>query len=140
MAVGSYSKRVAAKAGLELRLAITRIDPIRKEVETACFRILQEALTNVVRHASASILEIELHEAEGVLELTVRDDGVGFRTESRRHTKPAQEQLGLLGMRERAQNVGGVFRAESRRGEGTVIRARLPLRASQRLERRVVAR
>ncbi len=133
VAVGSYARRQAAKAGFELRLSVDRFDDrIRKDVETACFRILQEALTNVVRHAWASIVEVELHESNSILDLTVRDDGAGFAGESREGAR----QLGLLGMRERAQNVGCVFSVESEPTKGTTVRARLPLHAANRLERR----
>jgi signal transduction histidine kinase len=140
VAVSSYAKRQAAKAGFELDLDLGAITlPIRKEVETACFRILQEALTNVVRHARARRIRVALHEADGVLDLTVRDDGAGFALDARERGG-ATHGLGLLGMRERAQNVGGVFHVQSSRGGGTLVRARLPQRASQRLERRGAAR
>jgi signal transduction histidine kinase len=141
VAVGSYAKRQATKAGLDLHLHVVPTDAsIRKEVETACFRILQEALTNVLRHAKARRVEVDLNEDDGVLELIVRDDGIGFTAEFRENPRSPYGRLGLLGMRERAQNVGGVFHVESQPTKGTLIRARLPLRASDRLERRGVAR
>lgn len=141
VAVGSYAKRQVAKAGLELRLDIDRIDtPIRKEVETACFRILQEALTNVVRHAQATRVHVALHEASGILVLTISDNGIGFAAETAGPGRSPHGRLGLLGMRERAQNVGGTFQVVTTPEKGTTVRARLPLRASHRLERRIVAR
>ena len=91
------------------------------EIETACFRIAQEALSNVARHASARHVEVTLT-AQGVdLELTARDDGVGFDVERLR------TGLGLVGMAERAELAGGRLDIESAPGAGTVLRARFPL-------------
>jgi signal transduction histidine kinase len=88
------------------------------EVETACFRIVQEALSNVARHARARHVEVTLT-AQGVaLEVAVRDDGVGFDVERRR------TGLGLVGMSERAELAGGRLDIESAPGAGTTLRAR----------------
>jgi signal transduction histidine kinase len=93
------------------------------EVETACYRIAQEALSNVTRHAQASRLEVTLTARDVALELTIRDDGVGFNVEE----KPTS--LGLVGMAERAELGGGRVDIESAPGEGTTLRARFPLPA-----------
>ena len=92
--------------------------PPSPDMAIACFRVAQEALTNVVRHAAARHVWIELSQSESVLELVVRDDGVGFEV------APAQEQaarrgsLGLLGMAERVQLLGGALQVESEPGRG----------------------
>jgi signal transduction histidine kinase len=91
------------------------------EIETACFRIAQEALTNVARHARARHVEVTLTAEDVALEVTVRDDGVGFNVE-RLHTSP-----GLAGMGERAELAGGHLDIESAPGAGTTLRARFPL-------------
>jgi signal transduction histidine kinase len=91
------------------------------EIETACFRIAQEALSNVARHAKARHVEVTLTAQDAALELTVRDDGVGFDVERRR------SDLGLVGMAERAELVGGRLDVESAPGAGTTVRARFPL-------------
>jgi two-component system sensor histidine kinase UhpB len=91
------------------------------EIETACFRIAQEALSNVARHAHARHVEVTLTGQDAALELTVRDDGVGFNVERLR------TGLGLVGMSERAQLVGGRLDIDSAPGEGTTLRARFPL-------------
>jgi signal transduction histidine kinase len=94
------------------------------EIETACFRIVQEALTNVARHAHARHLEVTLT-AQGVaLEVTVKDDGVGFNVEQLR------TGLGLVGMSERAELAGGRLDIESALGAGTTLRARFPLHST----------
>jgi signal transduction histidine kinase len=91
------------------------------ETETACFRIVQEALSNVARHARARHVEVKLMAQDVALEVTVWDDGVGFRIE-----KP-RTGLGLMGMGERAELVGGHLDIESAPGAGTTVRARFPL-------------
>ena len=91
------------------------------EIETACFRIVQEALSNVARHARARHVEVTLTAQDVALEVTVRDDGVGFNVERLR------TGLGLVGMGERAELAGGRLDIESAPGAGTTLRARFPL-------------
>jgi signal transduction histidine kinase len=91
------------------------------EIETACFRIVQEALSNVARHARARHVEVTLTTQDVALEVTVRDDGIGFNVERLR------TGLGLVGMDERAELAGGRFEIESAPGAGTTLRARFPL-------------
>ncbi|RPE74604.1 signal transduction histidine kinase [Vulcaniibacterium tengchongense] len=91
-------------------------------IELACFRIAQEALTNVLRHAGAGTVQVRLRADAHALALQVADDGRGF--------DPAQVHgLGLITMRERAQLLGGSFALHSAPGAGTRIEARLPLGA-----------
>ncbi len=90
-------------------------------IELACFRIAQEALTNAVRHADAAQVRLTLSIADDSLDLQVEDDGTGFDPH-RTHG------LGLVTMRERAQQLGGRFEVDTRVGAGTCIRARLPIR------------
>jgi signal transduction histidine kinase len=92
------------------------------DIETACFRIAQEALSNVARHASARHIEVSLTAEDGTLELTVRDDGVGFKVDAMR------SGLGLVGMAERAELAGGSLVVESAPGAGTSVRARFSYR------------
>ena len=91
-----------------------------QEVEQACFRIAQECLTNVVRHAHAGRVTVSLDDVDGRwLELRVEDDGDGF--------DPGQATgLGLVGMRERAQAAGGTLKMRTAPGAGTVVELRLP--------------
>jgi signal transduction histidine kinase len=91
------------------------------EIETACFRIVQEALSNVARHARAHHVEVTLTRQDVALEIAVRDDGVGFNVERLRGG------LGLVGMGERAELAGGHLKIESAPGAGTTLRARFPL-------------
>ena len=93
------------------------------EQQTACFRIFQEALTNVVRHAQASAVRVRLSEGRGVFELRVSDNGRGItRTEV-----AAPESIGLLGMRERATQAGAELEITGVPGRGTTITVRIAL-------------
>ena len=91
-------------------------------IETACFRIAQEALTNVARHAHARHVEVTLAIQGNALEIAIRDDGVGFDVDRRQ-----RNGLGLTGMSERAALAGGQLEIESEPGAGTTMRARFPL-------------
>jgi signal transduction histidine kinase len=112
--VTRHGERTGTRASFAATPAEARA---RVEIETACFRIVQEALSNVARHARARHVEVTLT-AEGLdFEVTVRDDGVGFDVERRR------TGLGLLGMHERADFAGGRLDIESAPGSGTTLRA-----------------
>ena len=104
--------------------------PPSADLTIACFRVAQEALTNVVRHAQARHVWIELRQDESVLELVVRDDGVGFAVTPTQEQAARRGSLGLLGMKERMQILGGILDVESEPGRGTRIRASVPLGAA----------
>ena len=89
---------------------------------TAVFRTVQEALTNVAKHAHASRVDVAIEQADGHVSVSVHDDGVGFSTEGAR--KP--NSFGLLGLRERASLLGGEARISSAPGKGTHVELRLP--------------
>jgi two-component system sensor histidine kinase UhpB len=96
-------------------------------IETACFRVAQEAITNTVRHARATTVTVELLDLGPDLDLSIRDDGVGFELESATSWLPASGGLGLAGMRERVAIAGGTLTVQSAKGQGTVVRARFPI-------------
>jgi PAS domain S-box-containing protein len=121
-----YLDQQAQRAGLRIEFfadpALERMSP---EIETACFRVAQEGLTNVVRHARAQTVSVELRRTPEALHLVVRDDGIGF------DVMTAEQQgvsLGLLGMRERATLLGGEMDCKSAPGRGTEIHAFFPVR------------
>ncbi len=97
------------------------------ELETVCFRVVQEAITNALRHAEPGRLLIRLRLNEGKLEISVSDDGRGFDPEAALERSTARKSLGLLGMRERVSLVSGEIAIISAPGAGTVIKAVLPL-------------
>jgi PAS domain S-box-containing protein len=110
-------------------------EPLPPDVATACYRVAQEALTNVVRHARARHVWVELRQGEEEVQLAIRDDGVGFDPgESRRRTARG-ESLGLLGIQERIGLLGGRVAIESEPGHGTTIRVQLPVAPTRPTER-----
>lgn len=99
-----------------------------RELETACFRIAQEALTNVARHARAVSVSVQLQRSRERMLLTIIDDGVGFDIDNLRRSAPAAAALGLWGMEERALAVGGYIEIDSGAGRGTRVCATFPLK------------
>jgi signal transduction histidine kinase len=100
---------------------------VAPEVETACFRVAQEAINNVLRHARARNLWLRLFTADGRLALSLRDDGSGFDLEAARRRGAAGASLGLVGMEERVALAGGTLDLRSALGQGTVLLATFPL-------------
>jgi PAS domain S-box-containing protein len=103
------------------------LNEVPGEVAIAAFRVIQEALTNVLRHAQAQHIWIELSQDGGAMELLVRDDGVGFDVAETLDWAANRGHLGLLGMKERVQILGGHLEVDSKPGLGTRIRLSLPL-------------
>jgi len=132
-ALRSCLQRTASAGGLGAHFVADELPArLESDVETACFRVAQEALTNVVRHAHALRVGIELRRVSSrsrgpELLLTVWDDGRGFDG-SRRPGNADGGSLGLLGMSERAALVGGRLDVRTLRGMGTRVQATFPLR------------
>jgi two-component system sensor histidine kinase UhpB len=123
-----YVGREAARAGLVARLSLAA--PTTRPaaaIETTCFRVAQEALTNVIRHAQAHVVDVELRQIDSHFELVVRDDGRGFDVAAARQRATHGGSQGLLSMQERVALVGGELAIESAPGRGTTIRALLPV-------------
>jgi len=124
-----YTGRQAAllelKIGFQSDPLDQRLDPV---IETECFRVAQEALTNVARHAQAKAVTVELRREDGQLHLRVRDDGVGFDVAATREKAVRGASLGLLSMEERASLAGGRLEFNSIRGRGTEVHAWFPLK------------
>jgi signal transduction histidine kinase len=96
---------------------------LNQEQSTAVFRIFQEALTNILRHAQATEVEVRMVEESDTLVLTIRDNGRGITEEE----KSGQLSIGLLGMRERAHLIGGELDITGIPGEGTTVKIRFPI-------------
>jgi signal transduction histidine kinase len=95
-------------------------------VETVLFRVLQEAITNVVKHAGATRAGVILQSLPHSVQLVIEDDGVGFAKSDSKGDAPSS-RLGLLGMRERLALVGGSLEIESLPGKGTTLLINVPL-------------
>jgi signal transduction histidine kinase len=108
--------------------ALARLAP---EIETACFRIVQEALTNIARHAQPQQVKIKLRRDGDALVLSVHDDGCGFDLAAMHERARAGASLGVLGMQERAMLLGGELNIESTLGHGSTVQLRCPWRAHE---------
>jgi len=107
---------------------------VSSEIATTCFRVTQEGLTNIVRHARASNVTVQLRQNVEDLELRICDDGVGFNVSDSPSSNGNKHSLGLLGMQERVTLVGGHIQLESACGQGTHLKVRMPLEAEPAAE------
>jgi signal transduction histidine kinase len=96
-------------------------------VETSIFRVVQEAVTNIVRHAEAKTARIQLEHEDERVSVLIEDDGRGFDLRQVLNSPDRARALGLLGMEERISLLGGTLSVESAPGEGTRVRAEIPL-------------
>lgn len=128
--------------GLNVEIIANEFDVrLLEEVETVCFRVAQEALTNVVRHGRATRVVIELRLCSERLELKICDNGIGFDLVTTMKNAIHGKSLGLLNMHERVELVGGQMRIITAPGQGTQIHAEIPLKPQSRhIERRITQR
>lgn len=130
-----YLARQARNLGVPAELntrSLNEDDRFSSELETACFRIVQEALRNVVKHARATCVSVMLERTGSDLILLIADDGVGFDVRGLRKGAAGTITLGLRGMEERVQAVGGSITIDSAPALGTEICARFPLQEAAR--------
>ena len=131
-ALRTYAERMVTPADLALHFSApavpTKMPPA---IEIVCFRITQEALTNILRHAGARNVWIELALAGDGLELTVRDDGTGFDLAEAHRRAVDGGSIGLLSMEERAALADGRIEIRTAPGAGTTVRAMFSLQAAQ---------
>ncbi len=128
-ALGRYVADYGRKNGLEADFHSGGLDGVRlkAEVETALYRIAQEALTNVTKHAQAGSVSVLLDRRNGQVILVVEDDGKGFDLATVRASAALRRKLGLVGMEERAALVGGSLTIESRPAAGTAVFVEVPV-------------
>jgi signal transduction histidine kinase len=125
------AKEVAARSGFNVQFETREAEVsgrLHPDLETVCFRIAQEALTNIARHAGATQVDIALSIQEQTVTLTLKDNGCGFDESLARNRAANCHSLGLLGMHERALLVGGELEIASQPGQGCIVRLRCPLR------------
>jgi len=123
-AIRKEAKDLAKTAGVQSRVAISddvgRLDPV---IETAIYRVVQESLHNVAKHAQAHNVNIRMERKGETLHLMIEDDGVGIRAVS----NPLRPSFGMAGMQERVSTLGGQMKVTSIKGEGTKISVTVPL-------------
>jgi signal transduction histidine kinase len=122
-----YLRGFARRTGILAELTQDRItERMSAELELAAYRIVQEGLTNVAKHASARTCRVYVQRLPHSLVITVEDDGVGFDVNRKAAADPLRG-LGLVGIRERVSGLGGTLRLESTLGHGTRLTAELPM-------------
>ena len=125
-ALHSFMKSFATRTGVRPSLtAFAAVEQLDTPKRTVLYRVAQEALTNVGRHAQASRVEVSIQRLPNAVRMRIKDDGQSFEVERMWQARKSQH-LGLLGMRERVEMVGGIFCVESAPGQGTTIRVEIP--------------
>lgn len=128
-AVTSLATDFESQTGITVKVAVERVESrLSDEAKTALYRVVQEALTNIARHAKADAVAVALTIGRTQLRLTITDNGVGVTTKSR-PTRHGQG-IGVRNMTERVESHGGTLALTGNRGRGTVVTVRLPIRAA----------
>jgi len=114
------AREIARRSGIHVKIAAEGIpETLSEDLKTCIYRVVQEALHNVLQHAEAHMARVSIHLEEHRIYLSVQDDGKGF--------SKAERGMGLLGMQERVSHLGGSFAVESEPGEGAILRVILPV-------------
>jgi signal transduction histidine kinase len=120
------TRRLTAESGVQTQFQVSgTFRPLPQQVENNLLRIGQEAVNNAVRHAGAGMITVRLSFDAQNVRLGVRDDGCGF--DSRNGGGGGDGHFGIIGMRERAAEMGGTVAVNSRRGEGTEVSVSVPI-------------
>jgi signal transduction histidine kinase len=115
------AREVSKRTGMRVDVAAEHVsDDLPEEHKTCVYRLVQEALHNCSKHASARVVRVTVEEERSRIRLTIQDDGQGFQPDSERG-------MGLLGMQERVTHLGGTIQVDSARGQGTLLSVELPL-------------
>jgi signal transduction histidine kinase len=125
-AIRFLAEGISKRADLPIHIDAVGSGRLPGAVETTLYRIVQEALTNAVKHAKASNVWIRTWRENVALCCSIRDDGRGFDP-SEAQAVPGRKGLGLIAVQERLSAIGGTFRIESRPGQGTELSVRVPL-------------
>lgn len=125
-ALQMYLKQFIEETGIRASLKIfAKIDESESMVRTTLYRIVQESLTNVARHSKASSVVVSIESLDDMLRMTIKDNGQGFPA-SGKVIPRSKTRLGLIGMRERAEMIGGTFEVDSAPGGPTIVRVEIP--------------
>jgi signal transduction histidine kinase len=127
-AINSLADEISAQAGIRVKLKNRLEKKLPRNLEMVLYRIVQEGLTNVIRHANATHVMIELEPREKHIHLKLKDDGQGFDP-AKAAPKTDKQHLGLISMHERAELIGGKLDMYSKEGSGTTIEVNVPLSA-----------
>jgi signal transduction histidine kinase len=128
-ALGAYLEEQSNVSGITMDLKLNGLkdERLSGELEIACFRLVQEAVTNALRHAGATRVNVRIDRENGSVRLSVKDDGNGRASADEVVRAGLAGHLGVIGMRERTRALGGTFELSSEPGRGTTIEVELPL-------------
>ena len=126
-ALEALADSVSKRAGLSIRAHSPVRERYGQKIETAVYRVVQEALANAAKHADPTNVEIYLTRVDKDLQCVVQDDGIGFDAASLPAHLAARGGLGLIGIRERLNAVGGTLRIDSAAGRGTKLLIKIPV-------------
>ncbi|MDA9922015.1 sensor histidine kinase [Verrucomicrobiales bacterium] len=125
-ALKSFIKSFTEFYGVEVKTSISHsVEELNSSALTTLYRITQEALTNISRHSKASLVSFSIRPSKSSFRMRITDNGQGFALPEKT-SKCQPKRLGILGMRERAEMVGGTFQIESVEGKGTAIQVEIP--------------
>ena len=129
VALERYIEEYRNKNGIDVDLYINGMgsERLQTEIEITVYRIIQEALTNIVKYAKAQNVSVIMEQSGNILSIIIEDDGIGFDVDKLLKKDPSKQNLGLLGMQERASLIGGNFIIESEIGQGTSIYVKIPI-------------
>jgi len=127
-----YASQIQEHTELKVRVDIEGDEePVTSILKTTIFRIVQEALNNIIKHSQAKDVNIRLEYRNAQVFVSIRDDGVGFDLNATRISRSRRPSLGLAGMQERAALLGGDVKIQSSPGQGTLVEATLPLQSDE---------
>lgn len=126
-AVRWYLTRQAERAGWKADVQVDELLSPPQSIAIACFRVIQEAVTNIIRHSHATSVTVSLRQQEGDLLLFIRDNGRGFEVQKALADATRGQSMGLLGMQERIRFLNGSLSIDSNPGQGTEVRVCVPL-------------
>lgn len=121
----SYCNRTARQTGLQINYQGEQIEDLSGEIQITLYRLIQEAMTNALKHAEASSINVELRKTANSIVVTVEDDGIGFET-SADELMNGGKGIGLLGMQERMMAINGALQIHSSKNAGTLVMAQFP--------------
>ncbi len=134
-AVQSYLKHFTERTGILVNFTVSAsIEELHGDKRTVLYRVVQAALTNIGQHAKSTRIDLAMTTVDGVVEMTIRDNGCGFDVDRVLFSRK-NKRLGVIGMRERVEMVGGKFNITSITGEGTAIMVRIPVASARRAAR-----
>lgn len=134
-ALQSLVEYLAKESGFRVKMtASADVQKLTNERRTVLYRVAQEALTNIARHARAGHVSLDIRKKSNAVHMQIHDDGCAFDVEQLLNARKSR-RMGLLGMRERVEMVGGIFEIESSPGQGTTVTARIPFRNRLRKNR-----